>query len=79
MSDTKQISLTPAQSYWLAERLKPGVDYMQFGDQYLFFLSEEQWAHWLPKLPPAEAESKPMLTYKEMDDGWIFQVGPDEK
>ena len=83
MGDTaNQINLSIEQSQWLSNQLTPGVDYLQFGTednpQFLFFLDEAQWAEWLPKLPPAgEAEAKPMQTYKEMDDGWTFQLGLD--
>lgn len=82
MSETtkKSLSLSPDQAEWLAQRLQMGTDYLAFGSQYVFFLSESQWAEWLPKLPPPAAISdvRPMLTYGEKD-GWTFQFGADGK
>lgn len=80
----QQITLTTAQSRWLAQQLTFGVDYMMFGlepnPQFVFFLNEAQWAEWMPKLPPAGAdEAKPMLTYHEAEDGWTFQIDQDGK
>lgn len=42
--------LSPEDGRWLAAQLRPGVDYFQFGDQYIFSLSEDEMNHWLPKL-----------------------------
>jgi hypothetical protein len=47
VEDPQQLSLE--DSRWLASQLSPG-DYFQFGDQYIFSLTEDEMNHWLPKL-----------------------------
>ena len=78
----QRFHLSPNQSLWLAQQLTEGVDYLKFGDddtpQFLFLIDEAQWEAWLPLLPAPERKGESrFLSYREFEDGWIFQVGPD--
>lgn len=84
MPDRPRPELSTEQARWLAGQLVFGVDYLQFGSerepQFLFFLTDEEWAEWLPKIPAAQAgAAKPFLTYREFEDGWTFEIGADGK
>lgn len=42
--------LTQDDYAWLCAQLRPGLDYIQFGDQYILSLTEDEMAEWLPKI-----------------------------